>query len=70
MSVAALIFLSCLFNLYVAISNGFTPGITLPSIAGQEAVIQKAYAVAGLPTDDTIYIEVHIPRVRPISFTY
>lgn len=40
------------------ISNGHTNGITLPSAAGQEAVIRKAYAVAGLPTTETDYIEV------------
>ncbi|KAL9116631.1 MAG: hypothetical protein Q9187_006844, partial [Circinaria calcarea] len=40
-------------------SNGHTPGITFPSVAGQEAVIQKAYAMAGLATDETTYIEAH-----------
>ncbi|MCJ1388510.1 hypothetical protein MMC18_001357 [Xylographa bjoerkii] len=40
-------------------SNGFTPGITLPSANGQESVIRKAYAAAGLPTDETAYVETH-----------
>jgi acyl transferase domain-containing protein/NADPH:quinone reductase-like Zn-dependent oxidoreductase len=40
-------------------SNGHTNGLTLPSVAGQEAVIRKAYAMAGLPTDETDYIEAH-----------
>ncbi|KAG9237170.1 reducing type I polyketide synthase 10 [Amylocarpus encephaloides] len=40
-------------------SNGHTNGITLPSVAGQEAVIRKAYAMSGLPTDETDYIEAH-----------
>lgn len=30
----------------------------MPGIYGQEAVIRKAYAMAGLPLHDTIYIEV------------
>ncbi|CAD6441950.1 228653fb-a531-47f2-9fd6-a60750073651 [Sclerotinia trifoliorum] len=40
-------------------SNGKTPGITLPSADGQEAVIRKAYLKAGLPLDATDYIEAH-----------
>ena len=40
-------------------SNGKTQGITLPSAAGQEAVIRKAYAQAGLSLDDTTYVECH-----------
>lgn len=40
-------------------SNGRTPGITLPSALGQEAVISKAYAKAGLSVDDTGYVELH-----------
>jgi acyl transferase domain-containing protein/NADPH:quinone reductase-like Zn-dependent oxidoreductase len=40
-------------------SNGHTNGLTLPSVSGQEAVIRKAYAMAGLPTDETDYIEAH-----------
>ncbi|TAQ88229.1 hypothetical protein B7494_g3462 [Chlorociboria aeruginascens] len=41
------------------VSNGHTLGITLPSAAGQEAVIRKAYAMAGLPLDETAYVEAH-----------
>lgn len=33
-----------------------------PSIQGQSAVILKAYARAGLPTNETDYIEVTIPN--------
>ncbi|TLS29970.1 hypothetical protein PpBr36_02598 [Pyricularia pennisetigena] len=40
-------------------SNGKTNGITLPSADGQEAVIRKAYALAGLGYDDTDYVECH-----------
>lgn len=40
-------------------SNGKTPGITLPSATGQEAVIRKAYAKAGLGFGDTQYVECH-----------
>ncbi|TGO86108.1 hypothetical protein BPOR_0334g00020 [Botrytis porri] len=40
-------------------SNGYTPGITMPGVDGQEAVIRKAYAMAGLPLHDTTYIESH-----------
>ncbi|KAF7558287.1 hypothetical protein G7Z17_g66 [Cylindrodendrum hubeiense] len=40
-------------------SNGRTPGITHPSIDGQEAVIRKAYARAGLDSSDTSYVEAH-----------
>ena len=39
--------------------NGKTPGITLPSALGQEAVIRKAYAKAGLGFDQTAYVECH-----------
>ena len=39
-------------------SNGHTNGITLPSADGQEAVIRKAYAKAGLDVNDTQYVEV------------
>ena len=41
-------------------SNGKTPGISLPSADGQEAVIRKAYAKAGL-TDFSMtdYVECH-----------
>ncbi|KAK9782215.1 putative polyketide synthase [Seiridium cardinale] len=40
-------------------SNGRTNGITLPSADGQEAVIRKAYAQAGLGYDETDYVECH-----------
>ncbi|KAI1455535.1 ketoacyl-synt-domain-containing protein [Annulohypoxylon moriforme] len=40
-------------------SNGKTNGITLPSADGQEAVIRKAYAQAGLGYEETAYIECH-----------
>lgn len=41
-------------------SNGKTPGISLPSADGQEAVIRKAYAKAGLSDfGDTQYVECH-----------
>jgi len=40
-------------------SNDRTLGITLPSSTGQEAVIAKAYSVAGLSGDATDYEECH-----------
>lgn len=40
-------------------SNGKTAGITLPSADGQEAVIRKAYAKAGLGFSQTTYVECH-----------
>ncbi|KUI73219.1 Polyketide synthase-nonribosomal peptide synthetase [Cytospora mali] len=40
-------------------ANGRTPGITLPDKFGQEKVIRKAHAKAGLPIDQTPYIECH-----------
>ncbi|KAI9781322.1 MAG: Type I Iterative PKS [Peltula sp. TS41687] len=41
-------------------SNGKTQGISLPSTQGQEAVIRKAYANAGLGNfKDTDYVECH-----------
>ncbi|ORY71434.1 putative polyketide synthase [Pseudomassariella vexata] len=40
-------------------SNGRTNGITLPSADGQEAVIRKAYAQAGLGYNETDYVECH-----------
>lgn len=40
-------------------ANGKTQGITLPSATGQEAVIRKAYAKAGLDLADTAYVECH-----------
>jgi acyl transferase domain-containing protein len=39
--------------------NGKTPGITLPSADGQEAVIRKAYAKAGIDFSQTAYVECH-----------
>ena len=41
-------------------SNGRTFGITLPSIEGQEAVIRKAYAKAGIALRETDYVEVRV----------
>lgn len=40
-------------------SNGKTAGITLPSADGQEAVIRKAYAKAGIGFSQTEYVECH-----------
>lgn len=40
-------------------ANGRTGGITRPCADGQEAVIRKAYANAGLPFSDTVYFECH-----------
>ncbi|KAF3402032.1 Polyketide synthase-nonribosomal peptide synthetase [Penicillium rolfsii] len=40
-------------------ANGKTAGITLPSSIGQEAVIRKAYAKAGLSPEKTAYVECH-----------
>ncbi|KAL3484070.1 hypothetical protein BJX62DRAFT_244310 [Aspergillus germanicus] len=40
-------------------SDGYTPGITLPSADAQEKVIRKAYAKAGLDFADTDYVECH-----------
>lgn len=40
-------------------SNGKTAGITLPSATAQEAVMRKAYAMAGLDFGDTDYVECH-----------
>jgi acyl transferase domain-containing protein len=39
--------------------NGKTAGISLPSADGQEAVIRKAMAKAGVVPDDITYIECH-----------
>ena len=39
--------------------NGKTPGITQPSVRGQEEVIRKTYRKAGLNYDDTAYVECH-----------
>jgi acyl transferase domain-containing protein len=41
------------------LSNGRTPGITMPSASPQEAVIRKAYSTAGLDTSETDYVECH-----------
>jgi acyl transferase domain-containing protein len=38
-------------------SNGRTPGISLPSVDGLEAVIRKAYTRAGLDPAETAYVE-------------
>ncbi|KAJ3580237.1 hypothetical protein NPX13_g325 [Xylaria arbuscula] len=40
-------------------ANGRAGGITRPSAGGQEAVIRKAYANAGLPFSETTYFECH-----------
>ncbi|KAJ6260172.1 hypothetical protein Dda_4395 [Drechslerella dactyloides] len=40
-------------------SNGKTQGIALPSTEHQERVIRKAYAKAGLDTNETTYVECH-----------
>ena len=41
-------------------SNGKTMGISLPSSTGQEAVMRKAYAKAGITNfSDTDYVECH-----------
>ncbi|KAH8657723.1 polyketide synthase [Xylariales sp. PMI_506] len=40
-------------------ANGRTPGITLPCKFGQEKVIRKAHAKAGLSVDHTPYVECH-----------
>lgn len=49
-----------------AFSNGSTPGITLPGVQGQEAVIRKAYASAQLDLRDTVYVEVSKVHAIPI----
>ena len=52
--------------------NGRTPGITLPSSLGQEAVIRRAYTWAGLEKHGTGYIECHgtgTPVGDPIEVT-
>lgn len=43
----------------IVYSNGKTSGITLPSADGQEAVIRKAYAKAGIGFSETAYVECH-----------
>ncbi|KAI1173842.1 putative polyketide synthase [Nemania sp. FL0916] len=40
-------------------SNGRTPGVMQPSSDGQERVMKKAYARAGLSVLDTDYVEAH-----------
>ncbi|KAI1439451.1 putative polyketide synthase [Annulohypoxylon stygium] len=40
-------------------SNGRTPGVMQPSADGQEKVMRRAYARAGLSVDDTDYVEAH-----------
>ncbi|KAL4912325.1 hypothetical protein BDW62DRAFT_24860 [Aspergillus aurantiobrunneus] len=40
-------------------SNGRTPGISQPSVDGQEVVIRKAYARAELDPAETAYVETH-----------
>ncbi|KAI9789487.1 MAG: Type I Iterative PKS [Peltula sp. TS41687] len=40
-------------------SNGKTPGISQPSVAGQAEVIRKTYQRAGLDINDTTYAECH-----------
>ncbi|KAI3340056.1 putative polyketide synthase [Ustulina deusta] len=40
-------------------SNGRTPGVMQPSSDGQELVIRKAYARAGILVYDTDYVEAH-----------
>ncbi|KAI1743099.1 putative polyketide synthase [Xylaria scruposa] len=40
-------------------SNGRTPGVMQPSSDGQERVMKKAYARAGLSVFDTDYVEAH-----------
>jgi acyl transferase domain-containing protein len=48
----------------IAVSNGHTPGITLPGVQGQEDVIRKAYASAQLDLAETIYVEVRgVPTI-------
>ena len=40
-------------------ANGRTPGITMPSPIGQEAVIAQAYQYSGIHPADTSYVECH-----------
>ncbi|KAL4784750.1 polyketide synthase [Aspergillus varians] len=40
-------------------ANGRTPGISLPSADGQEAVIRKAMARGSISPDDIMYVECH-----------
>jgi emericellamide synthase (highly reducing iterative type I polyketide synthase) len=48
------------------VSDGKTPGITMPSPASQYAAIQRAYKVAGLDPRETVYVEAH-GKFNPIS---
>ncbi|KAH8126627.1 hypothetical protein FP744_10009313 [Trichoderma asperellum] len=41
------------------VSDGKTPGITMPSPDSQFAAIQRAYKVAGLDPRETVYVEAH-----------
>ncbi|EHK42038.1 polyketide synthase [Trichoderma atroviride IMI 206040] len=41
------------------VSDGKTPGITMPSPDAQFAAIQRAYKVAGLDPRETVYVEAH-----------
>ncbi|PNP44248.1 hypothetical protein TGAMA5MH_03854 [Trichoderma gamsii] len=41
------------------VSDGRTPGITMPSPDAQFAAIQRAYKVAGLDPRETVYVEAH-----------
>ncbi|KAK1253222.1 hypothetical protein MKX07_001299 [Trichoderma sp. CBMAI-0711] len=41
------------------VSDGKTPGITMPSPDSQYAAIQRAYSVAGLDPRETVYVEAH-----------
>ncbi|KAL7791431.1 putative polyketide synthase [Trichoderma ceciliae] len=41
------------------VSDGKTPGITMPSPASQYAAIQRAYKTAGLDPKETVYVEAH-----------
>ncbi|RFU79284.1 polyketide synthase [Trichoderma arundinaceum] len=41
------------------VSDGKTPGITMPSPTSQFAAIQRAYKTAGLDPKETVYVEAH-----------
>ncbi|UKZ46034.1 Type I Iterative PKS [Trichoderma virens] len=41
------------------VSDGKTPGITMPSPVSQYATIQRAYKTAGLDPRETVYVEAH-----------
>ncbi|XP_044723853.1 KR domain-containing protein [Hirsutella rhossiliensis] len=40
-------------------SDGRTPGVTMPSCDIQTRMVQRAYELAGLSPNDTIYVEAH-----------